>query len=112
MNREDVEKQRQESLRGIRKLILENVLTHPRLLAPFLQDTYNVDRLDVYDELRKLVEEGVLAAEGSTGTRSYRLLKFPEPEAKPEPVMELPRPNTIMERERLERLAWQKRRKH
>lgn len=110
MNREDIEKQRQETLRRIRKLILENVLTHPRLLAPFLQDTYNVDRLDVYDELKKLVEEGVLAAEGTTGTRSYRLLKLPEPE--PEAVMESQRPNTFMEREHLERLAWQTRRKH
>lgn len=112
MNREEYEKQRQERLRRIRKLILENVIEHPRLLAPYIQDTYNVDRLDVYDELKKLVEEGVLAAEGTTGTRSYRLLKLPEPAPQPKPVREPPRPNTIMEREWLERLAWQKRKLH
>ncbi|HEX7030033.1 MAG TPA: hypothetical protein VF254_05515 [Gammaproteobacteria bacterium] len=109
MNREEYEKHRQETSRRIRRLILEDVRTHPRRLAPHIQDTYEVDRIDVYAELKKLVQEGVLAAEGTTGTRSYRLLRLPEPE--PETVAKAPRPNTLMERERLERLAWQQRRK-
>ncbi|HEX6927686.1 MAG TPA: hypothetical protein VF267_00435 [Gammaproteobacteria bacterium] len=117
MIREEHEKHRQEASRRIRKLILDNVPAHPRRLAPHIQDTYAVHRIDVYAELKKLVAEGVLAAEGTTGTRSYRLLRQPDPEPEPQPEPEseptgnAPRPNTIMERERLERLAWQQRRK-
>lgn len=106
MDREEREEQKMETSRKIRTLILDNILTHPRHPAPYIADTFKVNRRDVYRELKSLVEEGVLAAEGTTGTRSYRLLKLPEPE-----VEQKPRPNTLQEREHLERLAWQDRRK-
>lgn len=97
--REEYREYRQELASRIRKHILAVVDEHPVGLAPYVAERFGVHRPYVYQELRRLVAEGVLAVEGMTLKRRYTLLKVPAPQAPP---------LTPLERERL---AWQKRKR-
>lgn len=58
---------------AIRARILECVDDHPRGLAQYIADSENIVRRQVYAELRRMVAEGLLVADGRTGARRYQL---------------------------------------
>lgn len=69
--RDELNFEREAAFRRIRLLILENILKRPNGLPAYIQYTYDVPRIHVYKELRRLVAEGVLNVEGKTSRRTY-----------------------------------------
>jgi len=58
----------------IRRFIVERVSRHPRDVARLVAEQFGLSRQAANQHLRRLVEEGVLAADGLTRQRSYRLV--------------------------------------
>lgn len=103
--REEYREYRRALACEIRAYILAAVAEHPVGLAPYIADRFGMHRPYVYQELRRMVAEGILAVEGMTLRRRYTLLKMPAPQPSPAPQS---RPLTPIERERL---AWQNRKR-
>jgi len=58
----------------VRRFIVDNVGVHPKDIGRVTATRFGISRQAVNLHLRRLVDEGVLAAEGTTSSRSYRLV--------------------------------------
>ena len=57
----------------VREFIIKNLRDHPRDISRLTAEHFGISRTAVIKHLHKLLEEGLLEAEGSTKDRSYRL---------------------------------------
>jgi len=65
-------KPRQKST-DIRNFILENVSAHPKDISALTSNQFGISRPAVLGHINKLIEEGLLEAEGTTRARRYKL---------------------------------------
>lgn len=65
-------KPRQKST-DIRNFILEKVSAHPRDISVFTSNQFQISRPAVLGHINKLIENGLLEAEGTTRARHYKL---------------------------------------
>ena len=68
---QDRQLSKEMELRKIRMHILESVERHPRGLPVYLQTTFEIRRVLIYIELRRLISERVLMSEGNTKAKAY-----------------------------------------
>lgn len=71
MKREDVKPYREEEAARIRALVLKHVHEQPKGLAMFVVHKLYVQPDYAYREIRRMVREGLLQAEGRTANRRY-----------------------------------------
>ena len=64
---------RRERLEEIRKYILRNVELHSRTITALVAEEFGISRQAAVRHIRKLVDEGLLNAEGNTRNREYSL---------------------------------------
>ncbi len=57
----------------IRDFILEAITSHPRDLSAFVSSEFQMSRPSVLAHINKLIEEGLVEAEGTTRARRYKL---------------------------------------
>ena len=65
-------KPRQRSIE-IRNFILENVTAHPKDISALASSQFGISRPAVLGHIRKLIDDGVLEAQGTTRARRYEL---------------------------------------
>ncbi|MGM0375125.1 MAG: hypothetical protein ACQEQQ_11985, partial [Chloroflexota bacterium] len=58
----------------IKKFVLENIEKHPRDITSFTAEAFGVTRNAVLYHINHLIEDGVIAAHGSTKDRHYELV--------------------------------------
>jgi anti-sigma regulatory factor (Ser/Thr protein kinase) len=64
---------RQEKNEEIRQSILENVEDHPSDITSFVSDNFDISRQASHRHVQKLVQNGLLVAEGTTRNRKYEV---------------------------------------
>ncbi|MBM4284470.1 MAG: DUF4325 domain-containing protein [Deltaproteobacteria bacterium] len=69
-----------EKSKQIRQFILEQIRRHPKNLVSLIEKRFNLTRQAVHRHLQKMIEEGLIIAEGSTRLRQYHLKPIIEKE--------------------------------
>lgn len=64
---------RQEKNEEIRQFILENVEDHPSDITSFVSDNFDISRQASHRHVQKLMQDGLLTAEGKTRDRKYKV---------------------------------------
>lgn len=73
MTRDEIRERRKQEDRRIRVTALEHVEQQPRRLASHVANCLGIHHGVVYREIRTMVRDGLLRAEGSTNRRHYRI---------------------------------------